>query len=296
MAVCGLITATLCWGGNAIAGRLSVGDVPPVALSFWRWVFALLILWLFSGNSVWRQRRIIWRYKGQLSLLAFFSITAFNTVLYLSAQSTQAVNIALIQTSLPIMAMLLSIPVLHALPLRNQMLGGLIAIPGLLIIFSQGSFENLSNLVFGKGDLLMVLATFCWATYTVLLKRFSLPIKGSTLLTTLVLLGVVMLFPFYLWELSIKGGFSITASNIGLFIYLVLFPSLLSYLAWNYGVSVLGASQAAMFIFLIPVFAAVLAIPILNESLESRHILASVFIFCGLWLTTKPQKKKLADT
>ena len=134
----------------------------------------------------------------------------------------------------------------------------------------------------------MMLATFSWAMYTVLLKRFYLPVQGVTLLTVLVALGVTMLLPFYLWELSVKGGFAIAANTTGLLIYVVLFPSLLSYLAWNHGVKVLGANQTTMFNFLIPVFAAALAIPLLGEPLEMYHILAGILIFCGLWLTVKP--------
>lgn len=184
IAASGLVIATLCWGGNTIAGRLSVGDIPPVALSFWRWSFCLLFLLPFSVKQIWSERHNIWQHKGSLLLLAFFSITSFNTVLYLAAQSTQAVNMALIQTSLPIMAMLLSVPLLRVFPFRNQIIGGLIAIAGLLLIFSQGSFENLSELQFGHGDLLMMFATFSWATYTVLLKRFHLPVQGVTLLVS----------------------------------------------------------------------------------------------------------------
>ena len=291
VAVLGIVIATLCWGGNTVAGRMSVGDIPPVALSFWRWSFALMILLMFSGRDVWKDREIIWRYKGRLILLALFSITSFNTILYLAAQSTFAVNISLIQTSLPVMAMLLSIPLLQVWPLKNQILGGLIAIPGLLLIFSQGSLENLSKLEFGRGDLLMMVATFSWAMYTVLLKRFYLPIQGVKLLTVLVGIGITMLFPFYLWEFSLKGGFEITSNTVGLLTYVILFPSLVSYLAWNHGVSVLGANQVTMFNFLIPVFAAMLAIPLLGEPLETYHIAAGLFIFCGLWLTNRPQKQ-----
>ena len=292
IAVLGIVAATLCWGGNSVAGRMSVGDIPPVALSFWRWTFALMILLMFSGRNVWKERRIIWRYKVQLILLALFSITCFNTILYLAAQSTQAVNISLIQTMLPVMAMLLSIPLLKVWPLRNQVIGGLIAVPGLLLIFSQGSLESLSQLEFGRGDLLMLLATFCWAMYTVLLKSFNLPVQGVTLLTVLVAFGLTMLFPFYLWELSLKGGFTVTPNTAGLLTYIVLFPSLVAYLAWIHGVSVLGANQVAMFNFLIPVFAGSLAIPLLGEPLEMYHIAAGFFIFCGLWLTTRPQAKE----
>ncbi len=291
LAVVGLVLGTLCWGGNSVAGRLSVGEVPPVALSFWRWTCAFFILICISGANVWRLRGQIWQYKKQLIPLALLSITSFNTLLYLSAQSTLAVNIALIQTALPVFAIALSIPLLNEKPTFNQLIGGAIAIPGLLLIFSQGQLNNLLALKFGGGDLIMFGAVFCWGLYTVLLRRYHLPFKGVELLTILVGLGVTMLLPVYLWEFSIKGGFDLTFKSAGLLSYVVLFASLIAYLCWNNGVRVLGASKASMFNFLIPVFAAAIAIPVLGEPLHTYHLLAAVFIFTGLWLTTRTPAK-----
>ena len=287
LAIVGLVLGTMCWGGNSVAGRLSVGDIPPIALSFWRWTCAFIILLTISGVDVWRLRGQIWQHKKQLIPLALLSITSFNTLLYLSAQSTLAVNIALIQTALPVFAITLSIPLLNEKPTKYQLLGGAIAIPGLLLIFSQGQLNNLLALRFGKGDLIMFFAVLCWGLYTVLLRRYHLPFKGIPLLTVLVGLGVTMLFPVYLWEYSIKGGFELNLKSIGLLSYVVLFASLVAYLCWNNGVRVLGASKASMFNFLIPIFAATFAIPVLGEPLHSYHLLAALFIFTGLWLTTK---------
>ena len=286
-AAAGLVLGALFWGGNSVAGRLSVGDIPPVALSFWRWTYAFIILLIFSGTKVWRLRRAVWQYKTQLIPLALLSISSFNTLLYLSAQSTQAVNIALIQTSLPVFAITLSIPLLKEKPTMNQLIGGAVAIPGLLLIFSQGQLNNLLALRFGKGDLIMFFAVFCWGLYTVLLRRYHLPFRGVELLTVLVGLGVTMLFPIYLWEFSIKGGFDLNLKSAGLLFYVVLFASLIAYLCWNNGVRVLGANKASMFNFLIPVFSAAIAIPVLREPLHTYHLLAAIFIFTGLWLTTK---------
>ena len=291
LVVAGLVLGTMCWGGNSVAGRLSVGEIPPVALSFWRWTCAFIILITISWGDVWRLRRKIWQHKKQLMPLALLSITSFNTLLYLSAQSTLAVNIALIQTALPVFAISLSISLLNEKPTINQLLGGAIAIPGLLLIFSQGQLNNLLALKFGKGDLIMFFAVFCWGLYTVLLRRYHLPFKGIHLLTVLVGLGVTMLFPVYLWEYSIKGGFELNPRNAGLLSYVVLFASLVAYLCWNNGVRVLGASKASMFNFLIPVFAAAIAIPVLGEPLHAYHLFAAVFIFSGLWLTTRSPAK-----
>lgn len=287
LASAGLVLGAFCWGGNSVVGRLSVGDIPPVALSFWRWAIAFFILLAISGRKAWHSRRLVWKHKAQLIPLAVLSISSFNTLLYLAAQSTQAVNIALIQTALPVVAITLSIPLLKEKPSGNQLLGGVIAIPGLLLIFSKGQLRNVLELEFGIGDLIMFFAVFCWGLYTVLLRRYHLPFKGVELLTILVGLGVSMLFPVYLWELSIKGSFSLSLKNAGLLFYVAVFASLIAYLCWNNGVRILGASKASMYNLLIPVFAAAIAIPVLGEPLHTYHLLAALCIFSGLWLTTK---------
>ncbi|MGI9273634.1 MAG: DMT family transporter [Endozoicomonas sp.] len=287
LAIAGLVLATVCWGGNSVAGRLSVGEIPPVALSFWRWTLAFVILLLFCGRKVVAERQVIWRYKGKLVLLAITSITSFNTLLYIAAQTTQAVNITLVQISLPVVAIVLSIPLLKVFPSKRELLGVLIALPGLLVIFSHGNLSALAELRFGRGDMIMMLATCCWGLYTVLLKRFSIPLNGLVLLTVLVGMGLCFLSPFYLWEYSLKGGFELDANTALLLTYVVLFASLTAYLSWNHGVAVLGANTASMFNFLIPVFSASFAIPILGESLHGYHLVGASFIFSGIWLATR---------
>lgn len=287
LAVLGLVLATLCWGGNLVAGRMSVGDIPPIALSFWRWALTFLILFSFTGKKLVQQRRLILQSRYQLLILAFFSITCFNTLLYIAAQSTQAVNLGLIQIVLPVITMILAIPLLNVFPKKRQLFGMGMALPGLLTIFSKGEWSSLASLDFGRGDMIMFFATCCWGSYTVLLKRFELPVSGAQLLTTLVGIGVLILLPFYLWELSSKGGFIVSPKALFLISYAALFASLIAYMSWNFGVSILGANTAAMFNFLIPVFSAMFAIPILGEKLYQYHLIGAGLIFTGLWITNR---------
>ncbi|WP_252178234.1 DMT family transporter [Endozoicomonas sp. 4G] len=287
LAITGLVLATFCWGANLVAGRMSVGDIPPVALSFWRWALAFVILFSFTGKQLIKQRKVIFQSRYQLLVLGFFSITCFNTLLYIAAQSTQAVSLALIQIALPVITMILAVPLLNIFPKKRQLFGMGMAIPGLLTIFSKGEWSSLASLNFGRGDMIMFVATCCWGCYTVLLKRFELPVSGAQLLTTLIGIGVIILLPFYLWELSIKGGFTVSLKALYLISYAVLFASLIAYMSWNFGVSVLGANTAAMFNFLIPVFSAVLAIPMLGETLYQYHLMGAGLIFAGLWITNR---------
>ncbi|KEQ12687.1 hypothetical protein GZ77_19575 [Endozoicomonas montiporae] len=287
LAVLGLVLATLCWGGNSVAARLSIGEIQPFTLSFWRWAIVFCLLIPFTARQVSKEKDIIFKHKGKLVVLAITSISAFNTLLYLAAQSIPAVNVALIQVGLPFVCIVLSIPLLGVYPKKAQSAGLLVAAIGLLAIFSKGDFNVLLALDFGRGDMIMLLAVVIWALYTVLLKRFAIPLSGHVLLTVCVGVGVVFIAPFYVWEFLTQGGFEINAATVFLLAYVTVFASVVAYLSWNYGVGILGANQASMFNFLIPVFSALIAIPVLGEGLQNYHLLGGGFIFAGLWLFNK---------
>ena len=287
LAVLGLMLGTLCWGGNSVAARLSIGDITPFTLSFWRWTLVFFLLIPFVAKQIVVEKDIILQNKGKLLLLAITSISSFNTLLYLAAQTTPAVNIALMQVGMPFICILLSIPVLKVYPRRWQCAGLVVAGIGLMAIFSRGNLQTLLSLSFGRGDIIMLVAVTIWALYTVLLKHFSVPLSGLVQLTVCVGVGVVFIAPFYLWEYLTYGGFELNQTTVMLLAYVSLFASIVAYSSWNFGVAVLGASQTAMFNFLIPVFSALIAIPVLGEALEGYHFMGAAFIFVGLWLSNR---------
>ncbi|WP_422135531.1 DMT family transporter [Endozoicomonas sp. ALD040] len=288
LAILAVVLATLCWAGeNLVANQMSVEGIPPIALSFWRWTLAFLILFSFTGKKLIQQRKVIFQGRYQLLVLGFLGIFCANTLLYIAAESTQAVTLALIEMILPVITMILAVPLLHVFPKKRQLFGMGMAIPGLLTILSKGEWSMLVSLDFGRGDMIMFLAMCCWGLYTVLLKRFELPLSEAQLLTTLIGIGAMFLLPFYLWEPASERSFSISQDALYVIIYEVLFATLVAFLFWNFGVSVLGPSTAAMFHFLIPVFSAMLAIPILGQTLYQFHLIGAGLIFMGLWISSR---------
>ena len=296
VAVIAVVCTTLFWGGNSVAGRMSVGEIPPISFAFWRWLLALAILLPFTARDLWTHRAVLQQYKWKLVILAIPSITVFNTMVYLSASTTPAVNISLIQTALPLFTILLSIVLLGIWPHGLQLLGMAIAFAGLLTIISRGDLSVLASLQVGTGECLMLFATLCWSFYTVLLNRFKIPVTGASLLTILVTIGVTLLLPFYLMELKQVGGFALTLPRAGLLVYVSLFASVLAYTFWIIGTHTLGSNNIAMFNYLIPVFAAVLAWLILGEKLYAYHIAGAGLIFGGLWLAVRKRDTNQGTT
>jgi drug/metabolite transporter (DMT)-like permease len=290
VALAGLLLATLCWSGNALVARAFAGEIPPFALSFWRWSVALVLLLPFVAKPLWQHRAALRTAGWRLLLLAGVGIAGYNSLLYAAAQTTAAINITLVNTCLPLMTFIGAGLLLGEWPHRRAWWGMAVAAGGLLVLISKGSWASLSGLAFNKGDLIMLLAVADWALYSLLLRRWAsylLPIPPLALLGVLMLLGVPLILPFYLYELAQGAYFNLTAENVAAISYTAIFASLLAYLAWNHAIRVLGAAKAALSNYLMPVFTAILGWLLLGEGLQIYHWFGAVLIFTGLLLGTQ---------
>ncbi|WP_162628773.1 DMT family transporter [Marinobacter bohaiensis] len=282
LAIAGLVMTTFFWAGNALVARGTSESIPPFALSFWRWMIPTVYLLPFTIQAVLRYRQELLANWPKVIALAFFSVGAYNTILYLAAQSTGAINIALVSSTMPLMIVLFSALILRTLPHRMQLTGLILAFCGVLTILTRANLDTLLGLDFNPGDLLMILSISSWALYSVLLKRWPLSVPLFPLLCVLITLGTPMILPFYLWEVHDKGGFALSTGNLLALLYVGTLPSVAAYFMWNNGVRTLGPGVAGLFAYLIPVFAALIAVPALGESIESYHLAGGVLVLAGL--------------
>jgi drug/metabolite transporter (DMT)-like permease len=293
LALFGLLLAVLCWSGNALVARAFAGEIPPFALSFWRWSLALALLLPFVALPLWRHRQQLKAAGWRLLLVAGLGIAGYNSLLYSAAQTTAAINITLVNTCLPLMTFIGAGLLLGEWPARRAWWGMGLAAIGLLVLIAQGQWSRLASLSFNRGDLIMLLAVADWALYSLLLRRWSgylHAIPPLALLGVLILLGVPLILPFYLYELSQGAHFASTPSNLAAIAYTAVFASLLAYLAWNHGVKVIGAAKAALSNYLMPVFTALLGWLLLGEGLQPYHWAGATLIFAGLLLASRPSK------
>ena len=283
----GLMLTALFWAGNAVVARGVVGEIPPLALSFWRWALALAFLLPFGLPRVLRQWHVVRQRWRSLLALAAFSVGAFNTLLYLAAQTTTAVNITLFNSTIPVVVALLAWVILGERVRPVQILGIALALFGMLVIVGRGEWRTFADFSFQPGDLIMVGAVCSWGLFSVLLRRQAVPLDPLAFLTMQVALGVMLIFPCYLLELATSGGFAMRPGLVPPFLYVAIFPGLIAYACWNYGVHRVGPARAAMFMYLNPLFAAVLAWFFLGERLRGFHLAGGALILAGLYLTTQ---------
>ncbi|WP_440998020.1 DMT family transporter [Arhodomonas sp. SL1] len=283
----GLTLTAAFWAGNAVMARGVVDTIPPLALSFWRWVLALLLVLPFSLPALRREWPVLHRHWRTMLPIAGLSVGVFNTLLYLAATTTTAVNISLINATMPIVVALFAWGILGARTRALQAVGIAFALVGMLVVVARGDPGVLLGLDFQPGDLLMVAAVCSWGLFSVIMRKHPIPVSPQVFLTGQILFGIPVILPFYLIELALVGGFSMRPTLVLPFLYVAVFPGLLAFTFWNYGVSRVGPSRSAMFIYLLPVFAAGLAWAILGEGLSGFHAVGGVLILIGLYLATQ---------
>ena len=152
-----------------------------------------------------------------------------------------------------------------------QIIGVVLSLIGVAVIVTKADFDILINLNFNKGDLWMVVAMFSWAMYSALLKKKKLEISQLSLLQIIISAGLVFLFPAYLVELSLGHKTSIHLPFILILTYVVLFPGLASFFFWIKGISIIGSNRAGIFLHLMPIFSALMAIAIFKEKLATAR-------------------------
>jgi len=281
-----LVLTTLFWAGNFVVGRALHGSIPPIALAFWRWAGALLIVLPFAFPHLrpqWPLVRSAWK---KLTLYGLLGVGCFNTFIYIALQSTTATNALLINSTIPILIIVLSWLFSGTLLPRRQALGVLISFAGVITIICRADLQLLLTLRVNSGDLWVLLAVVCWASYTCLLRQRPAGLHPLTFLCCIILIGLMSLAPFYAWELSQGAYMTLTPQTVAGICYVALFASVLAFIMWNHSVSHIGANRAGLFLHLMPVFGTILSIIFLGEAFHLFQAAGIGLIFSGIYLTT----------
>ena len=285
-----LLTVTF-WAGNFIVGKFaSLYNVPPFSLNFYRWFFAWLILAPFTLPEIIKKKDYIINNYKLFIVLGVTSITIFNSIVYYSLNFTQVISGVLMISTIPVMIMFFSSIMKIEKTNLFQIIGVIFSFVGVIIIITKANFEILKNLNFNKGDITMVVAMFSWALYSTLLKKQKYEISQLSLLQVVMSFGLAFLIPIYFIEYQL--GFRITLDKPFILIlsYVVLLPGLASFILWIKGISMIGANRSGVFLHLMPILSAIMAMIIFNEKFMFYHMLGACFIITGILLSNKKVK------
>lgn len=277
-----LVLTVLFWAGNFNLARAVNADIPPLALSFWRWATAGLILLPFAWQALRQALPLLRAHWKLVAALALLGVTGFNSLVYMGLQTTTATNGVLIQTITPVLTVLLASLLLREHSSLRQWLGVVLSLSGVLVIVVRADAQVLRQLDFTSGDLWMLAAALDWALYTVLLRKLPEGLKGLPILGFTVLLGALAILPLYLHESLTFHVMPVTPVSVLSVLYVAVFPSLLSYLFWNHATQRLGAGRTGQFSYLLPVFGILLAVLFLGEHFYTYHMLGALLVAVGL--------------
>ena len=280
-----LLTLTaLCWGANAIFGRLAVGEVSPMALTMLRWLLVLALLGPLVQRQVRRDWPVLRRHLLFLATMGALGFTGFNAVYYVAAHYTPAVNIGIIQGSIPVFVLIGAFVAYRTRVTPLQVAGVVVTVLGVALVGTGGDLARIAALAINRGDLLMVVACLLYAGYTVALQRRP-AVAALSLFTVLAAAALLASLPLVALEAASGQLQWPTTTGWIIAVLAVLFPSFAAQMFFIRGVELIGPGRAGVFINLVPVFASILAVAILRESFAAFQAIALGLVLGGIWLS-----------
>jgi drug/metabolite transporter (DMT)-like permease len=276
-----LALTALIWAGHSVVGRLAVGQIAPMTLTTARWALALgPIMWAARG-TLRRDLKILrprWLFVGAMGALGF---TGFNALFYAAAHSTGALDMSIIQGAIPALVLIGARLAFGVRITAMQALGTLATMIGVAAIAAHGEWSRLATFAFTPGDLLMLLATVFYAFYTLGLRERP-DVSGPGFLAAMAFAALVTSIPLFVAEVA-RGEF-IWPTGLGLLllVYVALGPAFLAQVLYMRGVQLIGPGRAGVFVNLVPLFGALMAIGLLGEPFAAYHLLALALVVGGI--------------
>lgn len=288
-----LTAAALLWAGNVVAGKLVVGHVSPLLLTWMRWTAAFLLLLAFG----WRHLRSDWPVVranlAYLSLMGVLAMGVFNALLYVSLNYTTAVNVSILQAAIPMVVFAVNFLAYRERTGLAQLLGFVLTLAGVLLIAGEGSLARLRSLQVNFGDLLMVSAVILYGGYIVALRRMP-RIHWQSMMTVMFAAAAATTFVFALGEIA--AGQAIAPDLVGVLVtlYAAIFPSIASQTLMVVGTELIGANRAGLFVNLVPLFGTLMAVVLLGEAFLPYHAAALVLVLSGIALSERFRRGRAA--
>lgn len=277
------LLAVLIWSINAVVSKVSASAIDPAAISFYRWLLALIVLTPFALPGVIRNWPTVRANWWKLMILGLLGMVLYQSLAYYAAHSVSALFMGILNSLIPLLTVLISIFVLRIAPTVGIALGSILSLGGLVWLVSAGQPGLLLQHGIGKGELMMFGASASYALYGVLTKRWAITLPNWQSLYVQVLFGVVLLLPNFLMTQDVQ----LNSQNIPLVLFAGIPASILAPFLWIQGVMRLGANTASIFMNLAPVFTAIIAVLFLHEHLQSYHLIGGGITLLGVILSQR---------
>jgi drug/metabolite transporter (DMT)-like permease len=281
-----VLAATVIWSGNFIVARILSDSVPPVTLVVLRNIIAAAVLVPFIVKPLRREFGAILRHLVYLVFTAFLGITMCNTLLYVAAATSNALNLSLIAIFSPVFTVLFARVLLHDVLTVRRLTGLIAATVGVVLLVTKGQVHRLADVTFSEGDLWMLGQAASFALYSIMVQKKPRELSPLTFLFAMFVLGMLVVLPWFDWQQCGTMIIESSPAMIGAVLYLGIGPSLLAYLCWNQSVAIIGPTRAAFVYYCLPLFSGVEGLILLSEPVTVVHLLSGCFILGGVVFAT----------
>ncbi|HCO47983.1 MAG TPA: EamA/RhaT family transporter [Spirochaetaceae bacterium] len=279
--------STAIWAGNFAIARALNQSITPISLAFLRWTVAAIAILPFALRHLIAEKALIRKHFLYILITAALGISLFNTLIYFAGRSTTSVNMSLISITFPIFIILLSRMFYGEKITINKVAGIVLVISGVLLLVTKGKLSSLLSITFAPGDALMLLAAFIFATYSILLRRKPQAMNLWTLQASTFIVGVILLFPFFLWDRSRAPAVQVNSGLVLAALYIGILASLTAFVIWNKAIERIGATKAGMVYYSMPLLSGILAYFVLGESITIIHLYSLLLIVPGILLANR---------
>ena len=284
-----LIITALFFAANTTLAKLAVGEASPMMVVAMRWVIVVLLLAPLNAKTWADDWKILKSHLGYLFAMGTVGLSAFTGVFFIAAHHTSAINMGIIAGMLPVFVLIGALVVYRTPTTMVQWLGTIITLAGVAVVACAGNLERLLEVRLNKGDLLIVLATILYSAYTLGLRRRPAvsPVGLFTVLAAAAVLGSLPMVAAEAWLGEFQAP---TLTGWVVIVVAAIFPTLLAQMMFMRGVAIIGPGRAGIFINLVPVFAAAIAVAYLGESFHAYHGAAMVLVLSGIWIAERGAK------
>lgn len=289
-----LMLVGLIYGANySIAKEVMPHYVQPFALTLLRVSGASLLFWLYpllrKHKAEIRIKDNLPRLLPRLLFCAALGVAA-NQLFFLEGLNlTSPINAALIMTITPVLVLLASALLLKERITLKKSLGIGLGLMGAILIVLQRNPAAANGGILG--DILILLNALSYGVYLVIVKPLMMQYRASSIIKWIFLFGFFMVLPFG-WREFVEIEWSALPLPIWLAIfYVVVFTTFVAYLLNAWTLRFVDSSVVGIYIYLQPVFAAILATLLGQDQLTLEKVLYSGLIFLGVYLVSRRSKR-----
>jgi drug/metabolite transporter (DMT)-like permease len=272
-------------GATFNLAKFSVQYFSAASAAGWRFGIAAVLLFIILGM----QKKVRWemvrKYGAIYTLLGVIGIFGFNSFFFLGIKYTTPLNGALIMATNPLITSILAYFILKIPLTRNQIIGIMFALFGVILVLTQGSWEVMKTLSMSRGDLFILIGNLCWALYGVLGRKYLSQSSSMETTTYTMIIGALCLIVLSACLPSSHPLSEVTITAWGSILFMAIFTSVLGYLWWNKAMETIGAANTSLFFNLVPVVTMILSL-LTGTPVSISQILGTVLVILGVFTST----------